>query len=495
MEISPSKISLGTTFGILVSVIIGLWIIQTVNVAYFTPLRYVPGPWYAKFTHLVLKRNVLAGRRLHYIHKLHEKYGPVVRIAPNEIDVSDLEGFREIHRIGSGFLKAPWYQKFRSGPVQDVFSMINPKQHAIRRKLLARPFSNTALRENWEPLVLQKARLAISNIKKEAQNGPVDVMKWWTLMTADIIGQVAFGEPFEMLERGQKSKYIEDLEWAAKVGGMRAEATFLYKAIKMLPLGIINDVASTDDRVQTYGQHLVNASHRQQIGRTNIFTNLVAQNEKGDGSMTDFEVAFEAAGFIVAGSGTTAVTLTYLVWAVLSNPSVKDRLEQEVATLRPDFNDVDLEGLPYLNAVISETLRLYGAAPGSLPRTVPKSGLRVGGFFIPEGTVACTQAYTIHRDPNIFPYPDRFDPNRFVSPTLLTPQQKLAFAPFGGGSRICLGMHLAWMELRHAIAHFFRECSDFRLAQSTTPASMEIQHFFLISPKSNQCEIISRKRT
>jgi hypothetical protein len=97
---------------------------------------------------------------LHYIHAQHLKYGPIVRTAPNEVDVSDVEAFKEIHRIGGGFLKSPWYNSFRTG--MDVFSMREPKMHAARRKMFARPFANTALRENWEDTVRQKFGFALS---------------------------------------------------------------------------------------------------------------------------------------------------------------------------------------------------------------------------------------------------------------------------------------------------------------------------------------------
>ena len=74
----------------------------------------------------------------------------------------------------------------------------------------------------------------------------------------------------------------------------------------------------------------------------------------------------------------------------------------------------------------------------------------------------------------------------------MTGLQKYAFAPFGGGTRICLGIHLANMEIRHGLAEFFRECRDIELSKLTTPESMEIENYFLIQPKSRRCLIESR---
>ena len=152
---------------------------------------------------------------------------------------------------------------------------------------------------------------------------------------------------------------------------------------------------------------VVNAQSRN-LSKANLFSKIIAESQKeGANSLTEYEVAFEAGGFIVAGSGTTAVSLTYLVWAVLNDPDVQTRLEDEVAQLQLGFDDHQLEKLPFLNAVIDETLRLYGAAPGSLPRQPPKGGAWLEGYFVPEGTTVSSQSYTLHRDGSIYPDPDR----------------------------------------------------------------------------------------
>lgn len=114
------------------------------------------------------------------------------------------------------------------------------------------------------------------------------------------------------------------------------------------------------------------------------------------------DVRTESTSLIFAGSGTTANTLTFLSYAVLSRPTLQQALEEEVAQLAEGFTDADLEQLPLLNAVINETLRLFCAVPGSLPRVVPAGGITLGGYFIPEGTTVSTQAFTLHRDESLW---------------------------------------------------------------------------------------------
>ncbi len=139
-----------------------------------------------------------------------------------------------------------------------------------------------------------------------------------------------------------------------------------------------------------------------------------------------------------------------------------------------------------MNKVIDETLRLYSAAPGSLPRIVPAGGAILGGYHIPGGTTVSTQAYTFHRNPKIFPNPESFDPDRWTDPSR---EMRDAFMPWGAGSRSCLGVHIAKMELFHATFAFFRACPNAEVAPATTKESMETVDYFLIKPAGNKCEV------
>lgn len=180
-----------------------VWLTKRIMQASNHPLNQVPGPWYARYTHYVLKLNVLCARRMYYIEELHKKYGPFVRVAPNEVAVNDLKAFRQIHSMGSGFLKDPWYQSLSLQPEPGIFSMIDPEQHVTRRRVLARAFSLSSLRENWEPAIHERARIAVQQIKDNAKRGDVDMLKWWTLMTNDILSYLCFAEKFDMVERGE----------------------------------------------------------------------------------------------------------------------------------------------------------------------------------------------------------------------------------------------------------------------------------------------------
>lgn len=163
---------------------------------------------------------------------------------------------------------------------------------------------------------------------------------------------------------------------------------------------------TADDVVYEYGALAVRNMRDQNHNSKNLFAQMMAANEGQEKTMiTDSSIRLEAGNLIVAGSDTTAVTLTYLIWAVLKDPALQRDIEAEVAGLSPDLGLDELKCATLLNSAIEEALRLYGAAPGSLPRVVPRGGTTINGYTIPGGIVVSTQSYTMHRDASIFPNP------------------------------------------------------------------------------------------
>ncbi|KAL1600016.1 hypothetical protein SLS59_006090 [Nothophoma quercina] len=375
-----------------------------------SPLSKVPGPWHSRYTNLVLRFHILSGRRIFYVDDLHQRYGDVVRIAPNEVAVADVAGVSQIHKIGSGYLKSSFYANLTPTREPGIFAMQDPHDHAARRKLFARAFSNSSLKGNWEAEIRRKTTLAVDQIKNATrQSGKgADVLKWWTLMATDVITQLSFGESFEMLEQGKQTPYIDALQAALLGGVLRAEFPLVHTILRYLPLKGVQKMVTADDVVYDHGAVAIHNMRSGQGNNMNLFGQMLAASDDYEKvALTDKAVREEAGNLIVAGSDTTAVTLTYLVWAVLRDTALQARLEEEIAGLSDRLDMTELERAPLLNSVIEETLRLYGAAPGALPRIVPSQGMTVGGHQLPAGTEVSTQAYTLHRDSRIFQEPLR----------------------------------------------------------------------------------------
>lgn len=129
--------------------------------------------------------------------------GPIVRISPDEIDICDVDIMKDMSKTGSGFLKSAWYDSLAVGGYKNIFSVRDPKAHSIRRRLLSSPMADSSL-QAIEPTIDAKARLAVSQMQNEMkERGAMDVFKWWYFMSTDIIGELSFGESFQLLERGE----------------------------------------------------------------------------------------------------------------------------------------------------------------------------------------------------------------------------------------------------------------------------------------------------
>lgn len=337
---------------------------------------------------------------MNYIDSLHYAYGPYVRISPTEIAINDAVAFKKIHSVTSGFEKSPWYSKFVLAPRYTLFTMTDNKSHGARRRMLARGFSKSNIRQNWERVARDNIELAVSRMKTQS---PCDILKWWTFMATDTSAHVMFGESFGTLQRGEITDYLHTLQSATKGGGIGAELPWVRAIGRRLPLRAAWRMFGANDYLMEYGKLAVKNMKANQESQ-NVFAQIMAESDKGE-RLDETDVILEALAFMVAGTDTTAVSLTYLVWAVLSQPQLRKALVEEVQNLPSDFKDSDTEQLPLLNAVIEETLRLHGAAPGGLPRIVPKGGAELGGYWMPEGTTVTTQSYSLHRDATNFQNP------------------------------------------------------------------------------------------
>jgi cytochrome P450 len=186
--------------------------------------------------------------------------------------------------------------------------------------------------------------------------------------------------------------------------GIMVELPFL-RLLRFVPINIVQDMFNANDFILKGAGKAVEAA-RSRTGENNIFAKVIEDCEKErDGHIDDMDVRIEAMNVIIAGTDTTDVTLIYLTWAVLQRPKLQAALEAETVGLQESFTENDLINLPLINAVIEETLRLYGAASSSLPRVVPQGGTKFRGHYIPQGVMVDTQAYTFHREPNIWSAP------------------------------------------------------------------------------------------
>lgn len=167
----------------------------------------------------------------------------------------------------------------------------------------------------------------------------------------------------------------------------------------------------------------------------------------------------------LAGHETAAATLTWWAWCMAANPAAQTAARQEVRAIlqgrTPTAND--LPSLGYLTRTLQETLRLYPTAPVLLGRRSTRP-ISLGGWQLPARTMFMVPVQLMHHDPRWFPEPQAFRPARFADDAPGIPRG--AFMPFGTGPRVCLGQHLAMIEM-------------------TVIAAMVLQRFALSAPQAS----------
>ena len=207
--------------------------------------------------------------------------------------------------------------------------------------------------------------------------------------------------------------------------------------------------------------------------------------------LTHAELAEDSMGGMFGGTGTTANTFLYLLWGVLRQPHIGGKLREELkqctsgqaGDVIPSYTV--LSQLPYLQACLSETLRLYPTIIATLPRTALRD-TTVCGIDVPKGTVVGTQNHTIHGNHEAFPDPEAFVPERWIDEAGRPRDDdtmETAFVPFSVGSRKCIGINLAMMELVKVTAAYFLSFKDASVDPSAIAENMEMFDCFSASPR------------
>lgn len=163
----------------------------------------LPGTKISKWTSIPVLLQLARGTQPKYVHNLFVKYGPVVRLGPNQVAFSDTAAFQQIYGIQESFVKTSLYEVVAESPVPSGFSNSETEVHRRQRDLILPGLSEAAVRRMYN-FISSKVTLAIRRMGEETtQNGFTDIYKWWTLMTADIMGEITFAQSFGLLEEGK----------------------------------------------------------------------------------------------------------------------------------------------------------------------------------------------------------------------------------------------------------------------------------------------------
>ncbi|KAM5437368.1 hypothetical protein McanCB21832_002078 [Microsporum canis] len=351
---------------------------------YLHPLSKFPGPLLGRASLLWRARYSMGGRFHASIDKAHKEYGDIVRISPNELSFASVESWKAIygHPVAgrATMVKSEFYDMYGSGfDSLCIGSERKPQVHSRMRKSLTPAFSTKALAEQ-ESIVQMCIDEFIEKVGEQGtQEKGLDMTKWFEMLAFDILGEMAFGETFHCIQNEGKPHHWSEmitshLFFITLLDNLRRYPIFYYIGIFLLPKLTFS----------VRNQH--SQFSRDKVAR-------------------------------IAGGETVATFLAATTYYILKNPSVYAELCKEIRSQFHSLSDINAtaaQQLPYLQAVISEGLRIYPPGSQGFPRLSP--GAEIAGMYIPPGTEVYTSAWTVTHDTRYFHDPYAFKPSRWLDP-------------------------------------------------------------------------------
>ncbi|UPK91592.1 hypothetical protein LCI18_002527 [Fusarium solani-melongenae] len=408
------------------------------------PLSSFPGPISAALSSKWLYRTCSTTFPEDVLKELHKKYSTkALRIAPNEIHISDPSIYKLIYSQTAPYEKPDSFYQCFNNP-HSLTSETDPSLHRDRRRLLNPYFSKKAVGD-LSPLVWSK----IEKLEKKLRTfkGPLDAYDAVRCLTVEVITKFCFGIDVDVIDENQDSfeaEFLDTFDAAAHTIVDMVFAPTLNRLKFIIPMSILTRVDKKIANLLRLGEWAQDCLNHWAKGATPVDQSRYPIIFDCLKHLSDRTKKSQAVDILAAGSDTTALTLTYGIFHILSNLAIKQRLVDELDAALPDVETKpslsELEKLPYLTGCMKESLRIASPVPGRLPRIVPKgkAPLVVDGKVIPCGTIVGMSAYSMHRDEDIWGQDAyEFKPERWLDGADKSLDQFLC--PFSKGQRSCIG--------------------------------------------------------
>ncbi|KAI1380485.1 cytochrome P450 [Hypoxylon crocopeplum] len=459
---------------VLVNCLLGSWVLYQFltalyNISSFHPLSHIPGPKLARATYLLefYYDLIKYGRYTKRIKRMHDEYGPIVRINPNEVHCNDVNFMDEIYTTPARKRDKSEHITNGTSMAESEFATPDHDLHRRRRSPVIKFFSRgmiTKLEGDIHGLTHTLCdKLASST------NEPIDLFVAYSCFSSDAISAYCFGDSFGFLDRkGWFSdfhtaelailkpmfvfRFFPVLRQLARLGDyfvdyLPADISLLIRTLK---IDIPNKIRNTRDEIDS---GIIR-------DRPTIFSSLLQMDPR---QREQLHLGDEAATLLGAGTETTSWTLAVITYHLLNQPELLARLSQELHQAVDDPQHLPswnvLERVPYLQAVIKEGLRLsYGTSARSSRVPTQESLLYRGEwegkqveYVIPRGYAIGVSSAIIHHDESVFPNSSSFMPERWLDAEKRKLADRGMFA-FSRGSRSCIGMNLALCEIYVGLA-------------------------------------------
>lgn len=360
----------------------------------------------------------------------------------------------------------------------NLFSTRDPQYHREEKKKIAGAYSLTNLLES-EPAVDSCTTLFMHRLDEWASKSkPIDLGVWLQYYAFDVVGEVTFAKKLGFLEQG---KDVDDMMHA--IEGMLAYAALCGQVPEAHPVLLGNPLfpifvpsMETWNQVLNFTLKAINArtsikrdgelldAEESEVGK-DMLSRWAAVKSNDPLKMSTRDIIVHLSTNVFAGSDTTAIALRAVIYFLCKDPERMKKLVNQIDEAdkagnlsNPISYKEATTHLPYLGAVLKESMRLHPSVGLLMERHVPAGGVELCGRHIPAGTIVGINPWVVQRDANVYPEPDSFIPERWLesSDTKLKEMEQ-SFLQFGSGSRTCIGKNISLMEMNKVIPQLLRE--------------------------------------
>ncbi|KAL9113019.1 MAG: hypothetical protein Q9227_002884 [Pyrenula ochraceoflavens] len=372
---------------------------------------------------------------------MHDEYGTIVRTGPTSIMVFDRDTIRKVV-IDWDLPKSLLYNQFKiDGDVSTLFTERDKVLYRHKRRLLSPGFGISYL-NSMEPMMRQCAEAMLEVMDRACASAPggkttIDAYTLLGDLGLDIIGATAFGGSFDLVRnkthalRSETQKHFKTQNKYRLIPFLRFIPGAKQRRKNPVLQGMLDDILQRRQAME------------KSVQRKDLLQIFLDAHREDPKTFTWDNVRAEMLLFLIAGAETASSSLTFTLLLLVNNPQALAKVSQELQTAFPSLDETitkeKVMSLPYLEAVINESLRLMPPAVNGMPRVADRD-LELEGYLIPKGTMITAHPYTLQQNPLYFgPDPHLFNPDRWLSSPSQTAEMHKAFLPFSAGSRNCIG--------------------------------------------------------
>ncbi|CAL5870581.1 uncharacterized protein PFLUO_LOCUS4820 [Penicillium psychrofluorescens] len=456
-------------------------------------LRRFPAPSCAGLTNLWSAYHSRRLQRSRAVLRAHQNLGPIIRIQPKHISFADPRAVQDIYGHGTSVIKSTFYKTISGGDSESIVSTLDRDDHARKRRYISNAFSQRNV-ISMEPLVAQKVHYLLDRLDRAAEfNETVDIRQWLNFFTFDVISAMALGNDPDLLHKGEDRMVVETLD--GKSSTVDPIRSFQSSTVHVAFLGHWPELLNITKKLTKWWPNSKSGDNfeamcvqqiRQRLQKPkdvsstelpygDFFQHLLIDS-KGEGRGLPFrELVQEVAVFLSAGSDTTASSMTNNLYLLMKHSQILDKLRTELDESTGEKSQVKQAAVipyarasqvKYLRACVDEGLRHLTPTSVGLQRMTPPKGAEIAGHWITGGITVSVPTYTLHHDPDLFPEPFCFKPERWLEGTEQDRENlKAYFIPFTVGRHSCIGRNIAYLE-QYVVLSTLVSRYDFEFAEN-----------------------------